>query len=120
MPKVEPRFKPPKAAPRRRQWNSTLPAGSRRRPQGVSLDVRAEVLARAGGRCQADGLHHPDCPGELGPWDWVVHHVRPRSKGGDDSLDNLIAVWCPGRRGWNGCHGLHNRPDLARSLGLLR
>mgnify|MGYP003438950536 CR=1 FL=1 len=88
---------------------------------GVTPEMRAEVFQRANGRCQAEGLHHPNCPGELPPFDWSAHHVQPRSKGGQDKLDNLIAVWCPGGLGLNGCHGrCHGSPTMAKALGLLR
>jgi hypothetical protein len=149
---VTPRFKPVKAAPRKRAWNSTLPAprpkrastdldadggsikasglskrsrkvksGARNFNSGIDGLKRSEVFLRAGGRCQADGLHHKDCPGELDPLrDWSVHHIRPRSKGGDDEFSNLITVWCPGGLGLNGCHGrLHGNPAQAKALRLL-
>lgn len=133
MTEVTPRFKPPKKPKRERAWNSTLPrasrvskrsaelkSGARNFRSGVTGELRAEVFRRAGGRCQADGLHHPNCPGKLPVFDWSAHHVRPRSKGGADELENLIAVWCPGGLGLNGCHGrLHDNPALAKSLGLL-
>jgi hypothetical protein len=153
---VTPRFKPVKAEPRRRAWNSTLPApthnftskrtykgltagsgvgvnasGLAKRPGKVKFGAgnfnsgidglkRSEVFLRAGGRCQADGLHHRDCPRVLDPIrDWAVHHVRPRSKGGSDELVNLIAVWAP-TLGASGCHSrIHQNPKLATGLGLL-
>ena len=82
--------------------------------------MRSEVFRRAGGRCQADGLHHPDCPGVLKPgWAWNAHHIQPRSKGGADELENLLAVWTGGPAA-SGCHArLHSNPALAKSLGLL-
>jgi hypothetical protein len=123
-------FKPERKPPRRRAFNSTLPAstvGSTKRRSikgtvpGVSSELRAEVFRRAGGRCQADGMHHPDCPGRLPVDDWSAHHIQPRGKGGADELGNLIAVWCPGGLGLNGCHGrLHTRRWDAERLGLLR
>lgn len=119
---VTPIFKAPKPAARRRAWNSTLPAARSKKPRAtkVTLDMRQMVYARAGGRCQADGLHHPDCPSTLTGGDWSAHHVQPRNKGGADELGNLIAVWCPGGLGWNGCHGrIHGRPTQAKQLGLL-
>lgn len=120
---VTPRFKPAKAAPRKRAWNSTLPAARpKRRAKGAGVDssMRSEVYRRAGGQCQADGLHHKDCPGQLPPLDWSAHHVLPREKGGPDELANLIAVWCPGGLGLNGCHGrIHSNRRDAERLGLL-
>lgn len=117
-------FKEPKKPRRRRAHNSTMPVGRRRkRETTVTQSMRSAVYSRARGRCQADGVHHPDCPGELRAGDWVPHHVWPRGLGGPDTVDNLIAVWCPGGLGLNGCHGsCHNlpfdgpdaRPDLLR------
>lgn len=105
-------FKQPSRPKRRRAHNSSLPvARPKPRPTKVTRSMRDEVLRRAGGRCQAEGVHHPNCPGVL-PWgDWVPHHVWPRSHGGPDTVDNLIAVWCPGALGLNGCHGrCHDLP----------
>lgn len=122
MTEVTPRFKEPKKPKRKRAFGSTMPVAKRsRKPAGggVTPEMRSEVFRRAGGRCQADGLHHPNCPGRLPTFDWSAHHVRPRSKGGADELENLIAVWCPGGLGLNGCHGLHRQPRRAELLGLL-
>ena len=126
MTDVQTFFKEPKKPPRRRAHNSTLPAptGRKRKPAtgqtGVTPQMRADVYRRAGGMCQADGLHHPDCPGRLPHGDWSAHHVHERSKGGPDTVENLIAVWCPMGLGLNGCHGrVHGNPAQARALGLL-
>lgn len=119
-------FKQPPKPKRRRAHNSTLPVGRpKKRTTQVTGSMRSTVYARAGGRCQADGVHHPDCPGVLRAGDWVPHHVWPRGMGGPDTIDNLIAVWCPGGLGLNGCHGKCHRlpfdetdpdyrPDLLR------
>lgn len=128
-------FKDPKPPARRRQRNSTLPVSAkpirRTAPKpkpnatGVTWAMRTAVLRRDGARCRAVGVHHPDCPGTLTAGNWVPHHVWPRGMGGPDTVDNLIAVWCPGAMGLNGCHGkVHQlpvdendpnyRPDLLR------
>ena len=134
-PKPEPRPK------RDRAWGSTLPKASApmrrstrlangsakpkvraRKVEGPGVDagMRAEVFRRARGFCQADGLHHPDCPGRLPALAWQAHHIQPRSKGGADELENLLALWAP-TLGASGCHGrVHSRPALAKELGLLR
>lgn len=102
-------FKDPKKPQRRRAHNSTLPAPKPRRRKsggpGVTPSIRAAVYHRAQGQCQAGDRHHPDCPGKLTAGNWVPHHVWPREHGGPDTADNLIAVWCPGALGLNGCHG---------------
>ena len=49
--------------------------------------LRNEVLARDGWRCQSCGS---TCNLQL-------HHLRPRSKLGDDALENLISL----------CHACH-------------
>lgn len=134
MTEVQTFFKEPAKRRRRRAHNSTLPAGStsqaaRRRSRnqtGVSVSMRSTVHSRARGMCQAEGLHHPDCPGVLPAGDWVPHHVWPRGtrnnvgEYGPDTVDNLIAVWCPSGLGWNGCHGqIHRNATQATELGLL-
>lgn len=125
---VETYFKDPaKRPPRRRQWNSTLPASTtglrrsgKRKPRppgqnGVTSIMRNEVYNRDGGMCRAAGVHHPDCPGRLPAGDWVPHHVWPRQFDGVDDIRNLIAVWCPGGFGLNGCHGrIHNLPFVGK------
>lgn len=87
---------------------------------GVTPEMRAEVFTRAGGLCQANGLHHKDCPGLLEPgWGWNAHHVVPRSKGGADEVGNLLALWTGGPLA-SGCHArVHQNPEMARALGLL-
>ncbi len=124
MTEVQTYFKEEKKPPRRRARNSTLPAARpKKRPKtstGVTRELRAQVFNRAGGRCQADGVHHPNCPGQLNPAaDWVPHHIQPRSKGGPDTLENLMAVWCPMGLGLNGCHGRSHSAEGER-LGYLR
>lgn len=85
--------------------------------------TNSAARARAAGlRCEADGLHHPACPGGGGrAAGMVTHHVQPRSKFGSDDVDNLRWVWGGHNgAGWAGCHGMiHNHPDEARRLGLL-
>jgi len=49
----------------------------------VPTSIRYEVLKRAGGRCQL--CHTNDRP-------LHVDHIRPRSKGGTNELDNLQAL----------------------------
>ena len=56
--------------------------------------VRAKVLCRDGNRCQVSG-----CPSRT---ELHVHHIKPRSKGGSHSADNLVTLClfhhglCPG------------------------
>lgn len=120
-PHVTTYFKEPRPQKRRRAWNSTLPAATpKRRATKVTRVMRDEVLRRANGMCQAGPLHHPDCPGRLPARDWVPHHIWQRRHGGPDTVDNLIAVWCPMGLGLNGCHGrIHNRINDAVAAGLL-
>jgi hypothetical protein len=93
---------------------------------------REAVASIARYRCQAHGLHHRDCPGEMDPWNsttFVPHHryTRERAKREkvpEDEVDdvrNLILVW-NGRTGLGagGCHGrIHSERDEAEELGLL-
>ena len=91
--------------------------------------VRANGLEResvARYRCEADGIHHPDCPGEAGrSGHMVIHHVYRRGhtpEGVDrDAVENLRYVWNGATKlGAGGCHGqIHRHVDDAADLGLL-
>lgn len=137
MTDVTPRFKAPAKEPKRRAHNSTLPAptsfmkGSKKpsRPP-AHPEYWANRIARrhlADGRCEADGLHHPDCPGrdwgeEMALGAFVAHHVNPVSPDQrDDSTDNLRWIWnglTPFGKG--GCHQMiHDYSPKAKELGLL-
>ena len=70
--------------------------------------VRAEVLEAAGYRCQA--FFVAECQGSASE----THHVIPRSQGGTDTPDGLLAV-C------RTCHrAIHDNPLRARHLGFLK
>ena len=78
-------------------------------------------------KCEAEGLHHPDCPGQRGPdtGAWVIHHVyrRGHTPPGVDrnAVSNLRYVWNGATgMGAGGCHKtLHDNPTRAAELGLL-
>lgn len=55
-------------------------------PYAMQIDpaLRAEVYARAGGRCEL-------CGEQLGQV-WQAHHRKLRSRGGQDSVCNLVAL----------------------------
>jgi len=94
--------------------------------RGDTSDLRQIAYAQAKGRCQADGLHHTDCPQHVdnaSAGEFVPHHVWPIGKGGDDDKKNLVWVWngIAGRLGAGGCHQkIHDHSRLGRVLGLLR
>jgi 5-methylcytosine-specific restriction endonuclease McrA len=71
-------------------------------------DARMAVAARSRGRCEThlEGV----CSHEAGE----VHHVLPRSRGGNDhTLERLRHICSP-------CHHwVHDNPHAARALGLL-
>lgn len=97
-----------------RRWRN------RRRRNPTDLDAYADARrlrrTQAADRCEADGLHAPDCPG----YGTVAHHVQPVSKDGPDTADNLLWVW-GGATGSAGCHArIHNNPAEARIRGHLR
>lgn len=50
-----------------------------------NINIREKVRRRADFRCEFCGVTETDSGGEL-----TIDHFRPRSKGGDDSFDNLI------------------------------
>lgn len=79
-------------------------------------ELRPLVFVRAGYRCEArvDGW----CNGTADH----AHHVLPRSGGGTDTLENLVAVCGPNvETGRAGCHAwIHAHAAEARERGLLR
>ena len=92
---------------------------------------RTQTWSIARFRCQAKGLHHRDCPGEIHPATvntFSVHHRYPKERakrdgftGDIDAQHNLLAVW-NGTTGLGagGCHGrIHSERRKAKDLGLL-
>lgn len=85
---------------------------SKRQKPGVtgrpSLDaepwkrLKWDLYHRAGGRCE-----HPGCRTATGPLD--PHHLRKRSQGGEDTLDNLVLL----------CRKHHDQTDAAYAQGRL-
>ncbi|MFQ5859018.1 MAG: HNH endonuclease [Anaerolineae bacterium] len=55
----------------------------------VSPDVREQVRQRANFTCEFCGIDETDAGGEL-----TIDHFRPKRRGGDESLDNLLYA-CP-------------------------
>lgn len=98
---------------KQREWERRTRARQRRdsRRQGLEAvyyaDEREACFEAAGWRCQVTLRHR--CEGPL-----EAHHVLPRSKGGTDDRENLLAV-CP-----NGHQTIHSNPKAARAAGLLR
>lgn len=81
------------------------PRRLKRAPMDVGL--RHQVYVRAGGRC--------DCCGTPLPGDaWDAHHRVTRSRGGKDSLENLLALA-------HHCHMRWHQRDMAeaRQRGLM-
>lgn len=69
--------------------------------------VRAQILQRAGGRCESCGTTTDHLE---------IHHRRYRSRGGPGTAENGLAL-C----GWGnhtGCHGWAHSGALAASWGL--
>lgn len=73
----------------------------------IPSSVRRQVMARAGGFCEArvEGV----CTGEPE----LLHHKRRRSQGGRHTAANLLAV-CEEDHRW-----IHDHPEAAVGLGLL-
>jgi 5-methylcytosine-specific restriction endonuclease McrA len=66
---------------------------------GIDWERRKrEIWLRNHGKCEAFLVGLPHCSNEMDD----PHHIRPRSKGRDDSLDNLVGL-C------RGCHRLVDR-----------
>lgn len=96
-------------------------------------EARRIAYARSDGRCEADGLHHKNCPGDdaITPAEFVTHHIYPRERARRDGMiddplldhpANLLVVWNGlTRKGAGGCHGrIHSERRLATELGYLR
>ncbi|HSU38988.1 MAG TPA: HNH endonuclease signature motif containing protein, partial [Polyangiaceae bacterium] len=56
----------------------------RRATQTIPPALRRQVLRRDGGRCQVPGCRHATFVD--------VHHLRPRSEGGANTLENLVTL----------------------------
>lgn len=95
-------------------------------------EARAIAWERSDGICEAEGLHHRNCPRDLVNHQdqTVTHHIYPREAAkregltDDPHLDhpsNLLVVWNGSTSlGAGGCHGrIHTERGLARDLGLL-
>lgn len=75
------------------------------RREPMPQDLREAVKARARGLC--------DCCGERLPDVWDAHHRQLRSRGGKDTLENLVALK-------HGHHmRLHDNPADATGRGLM-
>jgi len=73
------------------------------------LELREVVKSRSSGYCEK-------CGKPLGE-SWALHHRKLRSRGGEDSLTNFVALH-------HECHNLgngsvHSNPKLAEQLGLM-
>jgi len=80
-----------------------------RKAKRLSDDLRQQVMARDGWGCQARTLT-PDlpCRGRL-----HVHHRLPRSRGGPDTLNNLVTLCLVHH------DHVHGNPVWAKHHGLL-
>lgn len=70
--------------------------------------VRETVLARAGGRCEGCGKSAP----------LELHHRRFRSRGGEHTVENIVAL-C----GWGnhtGCHGKAHSTEPPQGWAVSR
>ena len=97
-------------------------------PMTVHNNARTERMSIARYRCEANGLHHKDCPGVIGYHNgqFVLHHIWRRSDPtptnlNRDDVEWLRVVWNgPTGMGAAGCHGrIHRNQTRARELGLL-
>lgn len=94
-------------------------------------EARRIAYRRSEGLCEADGLHHSQCPGNdtAHPEQFVTHHVYPRERAKRDGLDgdplvdhpaNLLVVWNGYGSGAGGCHWrIHTERRLSTELGYL-
>ena len=96
----EPNFKQPKLSKRKRTERTM------RQRNDARIALREEVLMRSHGDCE---IGSPVCTGR----GHHVHHVKRRSRGGRDTLDNV-------RLACEACHThLHANPAEAYEKGWL-
>jgi len=76
-----------------------------RRP-AMDRSLRHQVYVRAVGRCEFCGV---PLPGDA----WDAHHRQLRSRGGPDSLPNLVAL-CRTHHRW-----VHEHPAAATAVGFM-
>lgn len=77
------------------------------KPKPVKSDLYQQVLARDG-NCMGRELPGA-CFGRIDP-----HHIKMRSQGGLDTLDNLISL-CRAHHSW-----VHEHPEESYELGFLK
>lgn len=83
--------------------------GVRRTTEPMPDGRRDEILARAGGRCELEGLGHERCGGRADD----VHHRYPKEYGGSHEPANLMAL-CS----WHNRHWAETFRDEAAELGV--
>lgn len=74
-------------------------------------ELRHAAYDRAGGVCEAGVA--PGCPGRVDRDVFEWHHRKLRSQGGDDTIENSLAL-CPACHGW-----VHRNPTAAKTRGLI-
>lgn len=79
------------------------------RKEGIPKKLREQVLRRDGGCVLRESVYGP-CWGAAN-----LHHILPRSRGGEHSDDNLI-VLCNHHH----INEVHAHPAWARDMGYLR
>ncbi|WP_345264656.1 HNH endonuclease signature motif containing protein [Nocardioides nanhaiensis] len=72
----------------------------------MDADLRTSIFVRAGGCCDR-------CGRGMDPDAWECHHRKLRSRGGEDSFANLVAL-CSTCHGW-----AHANPAEATDRGLI-
>lgn len=96
----------------------------------VADNARAERMAFAGYTCEAHGLHHKTCPGDIttaNAHQYVLHHLCRKQDKHFPDYDNrddvqYLRIVFNGTTslGAAGCHGeIHRNQNKARTLGLL-
>lgn len=82
----------------------------RRARQVKYRQVWRAVMERAGWKCECVDLDTEErCPN----WQVQAHHILPRSRGGKDTVENLLVV-CARHHLW-----IHAHPRLASERGWL-
>ncbi|OOB90335.1 HNH endonuclease [Rathayibacter sp. VKM Ac-2630] len=79
------------------------------RPEPVPIGVQLAVEARSGGMCEGCGLHRAT----------EKHHRKFRSRGGEDTVENLLDLCGSGNH--SGCHGAAHgarpAPERCEAIG---
>lgn len=80
---------------------------------GFSAKTQAQAFERAHGKCEG-------CGGLLMPGRYEIHHIKPRWKGGDDSLENARCLCGPCHLAAEADHDFEGKRQADRKAKVKR